>query len=182
MMRSVLAPPNQVLAREVRAVAAGTKMPAVCAALTDCAVPRPLDGAVAPTAAAVRSAAHDLSSPLLRFEPALAPEPANKRPCGLLVRRCAKKTACCAVNSTRRYLFCVIHDVCLSVHRPNAIQVDGLVMRHCFNGCIKCATAPVGSATAQTRPTSGTSCGGTTTLPPSNGACLAHSSISSTAI
>lgn len=39
-------------------------------------------------------------------------------------------------------------------------------MRHCFIGCIKCATAPVGSATAQMRPTSGTSCGGTKTDPP----------------
>ena len=53
---------------------------------------------------------------------------------------------------------------------------------HCFTGCIKWATAPVGSATAHTRPTSGTSCGATKTLPPRAGARLAQSSTSSTAM
>ena len=37
--------------------------------------------------------------------------------------------------------------------------LDAIVIRHCCSGSIKCVMAPVGSATTQIRPASGTSCG-----------------------
>lgn len=62
------------------------------------------------------------------------------------------------------------------------VHLQARTVRRYLTGCIKCVMAPVGSATMQTRPTSGTSCGGTTILPPSAGVRLAHSSTFSTAI